>query len=289
VLYAPCPPPLVARPPGRSRITVASYGFDPSLCGIGAGVSGALFNAGLRVPTLATDVTADRYLFQLATVPVAYKQKVWVVGLGQGLELGFDSNAQVAPVYPVTKQVGRASGDPFWSFPDGNVSWGLRFVRDPPLIPWANQNVLSTDSFSWRWCPSPALVFETATFNPANLDANGHPDNYTTLTSYTAPAISSEPLGGGLGYFTELRFPIDDPSKEAIEPIEVEGPGAIVFYASLWQTNPETRAKLTLPPGFPMDPEMPEEAFVTDFTNLQPSQINSPIYWRIYGQITVER
>jgi hypothetical protein len=279
-----CPGLVQVRPP-RTRVEARSWGFDPALCGIGATPSGEPNAAGLRVPTLATTSHLTRYLFQLCTLKLPPGQVVNLVGLSQTLQLGTDTNDGTPPVYPVTKLVGRAgAGNPNWSFPDGNVSWHVRLIRQPPLISPAQMNVLSCDSFAWTWSDTPALVFDTATFNAQNLDGNGRPDNYVDLTGYTPPyggKIPGEPVAETLGTFTDLRFPPDDPSKQSIEPVVVEGPGALVFLASVWQTNPDTRAVLTVPQMFPIDPEMPEEGFIAAWP--------ASVYWRIGGGMVIER
>lgn len=290
-----CPPELIRRPPGLIRRATSSYGFDPVLCGMGSDATGSLISAGLRVPTAPTTAANLRYYFRLAAVHVGYGQKAWIVGLGQALSIGLDTSSGTPPVFPLIKPVGRAgAGNKDWRFADGNVVWGLRMFREKPLIPFAGQNVLSTDSFMWRWSDAPACLFETATFPAANLDVFGHPDNYVALRTYSPPYggdFHGEPLGGYLGKFTGLDFPMDDPTRQAIEPIEVEGPGTIVFDASVWQSNPATRANMTVPTMFPIDPELPEDAFVVDYTTLGmgESPTVGPNYWAIAGRLTVER
>ena len=286
-----CPPGLVRRPPGLTRRVIESYGFDPTLCGMGGDASGSLLRAGLRVPPLPTTARGLRYYFRLASMQVGYGQRAWIVGLGQSVQIGIDTNAGAPPVFPMVKPVGRlGAGNKDWSFSDGNIVFGLRFIREKPLIPWGVQNILSCDSFSWRWSDGPALLFETATFGAGNLDFFGHPDNYLSLTGYSPPnggAFQGEPLGGYLGKFTGIDFPMDVPSKQAIEPIEVEGPGVIVFDASVWQTNPATRATLTVPTSWPIDPEIPEDGFVVDFSTTGDTP-TGPNYWSIAGKLVVE-
>lgn len=265
----------------RSRFEVASYGFDPDLCCLGSDADGSLNAVGLRVPLLATTTRNTRYLFQLATVRLT-GHPVWLVGMAEMLTLYEDTAAGTPPVAPVEKWVGRGgAGNPAYRFTDSSVSFHLRFVRRTPRV---QQNVLNTESFTWRWSGSaPALVYETATFAAANLDANGHPDNYTALTGYTPPWGGTPPGVdvGGFGTFNSIEHPWDNPALQAIEPIEVCGPGALILYASVWQTNPSSRAAVTIPAGFPVDPELPEVGFVADFT--------SAIYGRVGGKLIMER
>jgi hypothetical protein len=272
----------------RRRVGTSSYGFDPTLCGLGSDPYGSLNQSRIRVPPNpstggAGEVPAQpAFMFQLCTVGLP-NRCCRLMQVRQILELGEDTNAGTPPVYPLIKRVGRSgAGNPAFRFPDGYVSWHVRLVRQIPVIPWSSQSVLSTDSFMWRWSASPALVFETATFPAADLDWRGHPDNYLTLNGYTPP-WGGQPLGenvGDLGTFYEVRFPDDDPSKQAIDPIPVQGPGALVFYACVWQTNASARTKITVPASFSLDPELPEDGFVCDFTSAN--------YWGIGGSLTVE-
>lgn len=264
----------------RSRFEVASYGFDPDLCCLGSDPSGSIISAGLRVPTLATTSRATRYLFQLATVKLG-KCPVWLVGIGQMLTLYTNTAlGSGVPVAPVERFV---RSDPSYHFTDATVSWHLRYLRSVPSY-LRKHNVLETESFAWRWSgSSPALVFEDATFNAANLDGRGHPDNYVPLTGYTPP-YGGQPPGvdvAGLGTFNSIEFPWDNPNAQAIEPVKLEGPGALVLYASVWQTNPGTRAVVQAPAAYPAPIDLGEAGFVLDFPGA--------VYGRIGGLLRLER
>ena len=270
--------------PTRSR--VSSYGFDPALCGIGgiAYNGGDQINDGLRVPAASTaagggNPLVQQYLFQLATMKLTQNQCVSLTGIGQLLVIGEDTNTGTPPIYPLIQNV----TTPTWKFSDVlPVTWALRVVRQPPQIPWAPQNPLSCDSFAWRWSDTPALVYETATFPAGNLNWAGTPDNYTALTGYTAPyngTIPGEPIGD-FGSWNSLVFPWNTRASPDFEPVKVEGPGAIVLYAQVPQTNPATRAKITVPGAFPVAPTgIPEEGFLADWT--------SALIWAIGGSFEV--
>jgi hypothetical protein len=260
---------------------VSSYGFDPALCGLG----GVAYNGGdqladgLRVPTAPTSQLAQQYLFQLATMKLTAGQCVSLTGIGQLLTIGLDTNTGTPPIYPLKQNV----TTPDWRFADVlPVTWALRVVRQPPLIPFASSNVLSTDSFAWRWSDTPSLVYETATFPAGNLNWNGTPDNYTALTGYTSPyngQIIGEPIGD-FGNWNTIAFPWNARVTPEFEPVKIEGPGAIVFYAQVPQTNPATRAKITVPGAFPVPPTgIPEEGFLADWP--------AAAYWSIAGSFEV--
>src|ERR1700722_2506465 len=101
----------------RSRIRLSARGFDPVLCGIGAGpgnLAGDLLATGLRVPYgptgavgSAPPIITQPYLFQLLTIGVG--AGLWVKGLGQLSVLGLEQYTvtdEVAspPVFPNTIQ-----------------------------------------------------------------------------------------------------------------------------------------------------------------------------------------
>ena len=166
---------------------------------------------------------------------------------------------------------------------DGNVSWHLRYVASPPVLNGL-VTTLNTVSFQRRWCDDGALIYETASFNAANLDGNGKPDDYVSgLTKYMAPN-GGLPLGtslGGLGTWTDLRFKYDDPSKQSIDPIIVPGGGAVVLYASVWQPNTAHTQTLTIPAGYPLNVTgFTEEAFLAAYAKAQ--------YWSVMGALVIE-
>ena len=263
----------------RSRKRVSSRGYDPVLGGLNVGVGVSdLLQSGLRVPYAPTGkvtgevpILVQPYLFQLCSIGVG--KGLWVTGLGQLSVIGDEQGASgvplATPIFPNVIQQ-RTAGSRFSDCK--NIRWGLRQVRKP-AIPWSGRNVLNTDSFTWRWTDGSGLIYETATFLPANLDKNGKPDNYLLLTNYTAPAapyvFPGRPVGGDLGSFDSLDFPWGA-RKSSIEPTWVKPGGFLVFYALVDQTNTATRAVIQVPGSFPLPTTgMPENAFVGDFTDAQ--------------------
>ena len=264
---------------------------------MGVGVSD-LLQSGLRVPYAPTGkvtgevpILVQPYLFQLCSIGVG--KGLWVTGLGQLSVIGDEQGASgvplATPIFPNVIQQ-RTAG---FRFSDcKNIRWGLRQVRKP-AIPWSGRNVLNTDSFTWRWTDGSGLIYETATFLPANLDKNGKPDNYLLLTNYTAPAapyvFPGRPVGGDLGGFDSLDFPYQQAERKAFEPIWVDGSGYLVFYAWVDQTNPSTRSAMTVPSAFPIPTTgMPENTFVTDFTPDSASQTGGPIQYSVGAWLEVE-
>lgn len=272
----------------RSRQRISSRGFDPLLNGIGlpGTPSADMLASGLRVPYAPTGGVAptlvQQFLFQLCSIGIG--DGLWLTNLGQLSVLGSEQPVigdTPNPIFPnVIEQTSAA-----FRFADCHpIRWGVRRVPKP-RTQWAAQNVLSADSFCWRWSDNPALLFETAIFPPTNLNLNGTPDNYLALTSYTSPGggvFPGEPVGGDLGCFDSLDFPWSSPGSKAFEPVWVRPGGQLVFYALVDQTNPATRAKIQIPAGFPVPTTgMPENAFIADFT--------STIQFAVGGMMEVER
>ena len=286
----------------RSRQRVSSRGFEPLLGGLGllGDPSADMLAAGLRVPYAPTSGAVgraplvQRYLFQLCSIGIG--EGLWLTSLGQLSVLGYGQLTSgggggllmpgkfgivpdTAPIFPnVIEQTSAA-----FRFADCHaIRWGVRRVRKPR---WNPIDPLSTNSFVHGWTDNPALKFETATFAPGNLDWKGTPDDYLTLTSYTAPGgggvFPGEPVGGDLGCFDSLDFPWSNPDRKALEPVWVRPGGQLVFYAMVDQTAPESRVKLQVPASFPLPPTgMPENAFICDWPLAQ--------QFAVGGSMTVE-
>ena len=284
-----------------SRTRISSRGWDPTLSGIGVGVSVAdQLQGGLRVPYAPTALVRGEvrpvslvqpYLFQLCSIGVG--KGLWITGIGQlsmiGCEQGNSSTPLALPIFPNVIQQQSAN----FRFSDCKpIRWGLRQVRKP-TYPWSGRNVLATDSFAWRYTDNPALVFETAAFNAANLDRNGTPDNYLTLTNYTSPAapyvFPGRPVGGDLGCFDSLDFPWQVAQRKAFEPIWVDGSGYLAFYCWVEQSYPLTRSSLIVPDSFPVATTgMPENAFLANWGIDATSNTGGAVQYSVGGWIEVE-
>lgn len=283
----------------RSRSRAMSRGWDPVLTGIAIGAGGLDFlQSGLRVPyapTLASGEERNQivspYLFNLCTVGIA--GGLWVTGIGLlsvlGEEQGNGATASLPPIFPNVLQQQTAN----WHFPDcAPIHWGLRQVRKP-TYPWAGRNVLNTNSFAWRYSDNPALLYETSTFPPANLDRNGHPDNYLALITYTPPAapyvFPGRPVGGDLGCFDSLDHPWQFNQRKSFEPIWVDGSGYLSLMAWVSQSDPVHRATQTVPNSFAIPPTgIPENAFLADWGSDSSSNTHGVVQYSVAGWIEVE-
>lgn len=204
----------------------------------------------------------NRYLFLLASQKFAVGQSARLVGMRQWGAIGeIVGETEEATGYPVYSEL----VTPSWHFPDGNISWHLRRV--------ALQKIYTANSFnaaelSYRTSDTPTLLYQNA---PSQL--GGY-----------APPYAGRPPGTVLipefGNFHDLRFPWkDDHAWESLD-IEVEGPCAIELYASIAQTNPDTRPTIPTLTTTQIALLPPEEQFVAAFPNA--------VYTRIAGSLIFE-
>jgi len=257
----------------------SANGIDEALQGEGADPSGSIVQTGLRVPTLATSDVNNRYLFMLSSFEVAEGVQKVIVGFRQmaTLLVGVATNPQGG-----TRFIEQEITSPFWHFPDGNISWSLRYI-EPKL---ANRLVQTTgpiesaadtgpvQSIGFIYSNGPSLLYDIGTVIPT--------DFYPTLTKYVAPNLG-RPYGtpiGDLGTFHDLRaFWRADTALDSLY-IPCTQPGTYAFFASVKQTNPDTRPNY-LPPN-PFFPQglPPEEQFLLNFPNA--------IYGKVGGSLIVE-
>jgi hypothetical protein len=149
---------------------------------------------------------------------------------------------------------------PLWSFIDGNVSFHLRYHQlyqdarkfDPFQAPGTDPEMRGLDT---------ALLY----------DPSG--------PFYTAPGSGIPPGKDvyGLGTWRENRFPWLNTSWDM--KIPVHGPGVLVLYASVRQTDPVTRP--LMPPPDDLGAIRPEDRFVLEYPT-------TAVYGRIAGALAVE-
>jgi len=247
-----------------SRYEVSSTGFDTSLQGVGADPDGSGYATGIRVPTLPSPPgLKNRYLFMLARMRLGAFRKARLVGIRQLVTIGTNvSNGGDPPrQYPLELGV----NSPFWKFTDGNISWHLR--RVPPIARIVPNN-FNGEGLSYLDSQTPSLVYSTA---PADVGG------------YVPPSkVYGVPLIAQLGTFYDLRFGWRDDHAVFSLDTEIQGPCDIALYASVRQTNPDTRATLVLPDGLtPATAGISkEDEFVANFPNAQ--------YWRVAGSLVFQ-
>lgn len=243
---------------------VATQSFDRDLLGVGSspylGDAGYL---GIRVPDPPTVDQSHRYLFRLLAISVANNRALSVKGLRQLVTIGaVPSQRQPGcPGVPVELAV----TSPFWHFVDGNVSWHLRWENeiqarlhaiDPAQQPGTSPSLEGTDS----------VLLYAPPFPPYTPPGAGIPPGFAV---------------DALGTWHDLRFPWDETHWGLDIPLR--GPGTLVFYASVHQTNPETRCPIN-PPSSGLDVLSPEDQFVAAFE----ADDVDVTYFRVAGALTVE-
>jgi len=274
---------------GAKRFEVWTTGVDEALQGISSGpsvnASGFSPYTGLRIPAVlsasSTPATQPRYWFQLCSR--RFTGKTRIVGIRQLLTLGVDANGGTPPEYPMEMRV----RTPTFRFTDGNVSWHLVHEQQPDV----NGSSPSTNTQNWMYLSSdgPAMLYQS--FTNTNLQPSGAPVIYMEgLTAYTPPNTSQAWLPvGNLGSFNDVRFPWDGTLAWNDLDIEVIGSGRISLYATVLQSNPQTRETPSNQVTSLSAYATPEEAFIKDlsFTVGEETPVG-PIYWRIGGGLAFE-
>lgn len=241
--------------------------YDANLLGIGSSpYQGDVGYVGIRVPSIPTVDQAHRYFFRLLGIQVMNNRVLIVRGLRQLLTIG--AIVKVPDSNCVGVDVELEVTSPAWHFMDGNVSWHLRWendfqsrlsVFDPNQLPGTSPCMSGLD---------PALMY-----NPPLTP-------YVPIGAGVPPGVSVD----ALGTWHDMRFPWDETHWELSIPLK--GPGTLVFYASVHQTNSATRCPILIPaPAIGgLGALRPEDQFVAAYE--QSGQ--NVTYSRIGGALTVE-
>jgi hypothetical protein len=245
----------------RKRVIVSGTSqYDPAKALVGSSpFTGDMTSTGIVLPAAPTLSQARRYLARLFALEVAQDEFIIIEALHQLLTIGvlLDVGDELDPTqYPLELPV----TDPTWNFIDGNVSWHLRRIEP--------QQYVSTTYYD---VPFPAPFASDRTGMTSAILAR--------IPAPYLPLNSGSPYGkpiGSLGTFRDIRYPWTQVTANLKQ--RVDGPCQVVLYASIWQTNPDTRV------------QPPVEA---DGTYLRPEDrfvINHPQsrYWRIAGRMEVD-
>jgi hypothetical protein len=246
----------------RRVVVGATTQYDPDKALVGSSpFSGDQANTGIVLPASPTVAQNRRYLCRLFGMEVNEDEFVVVHAIHQLLTIGamYDVGDEQDPTQytlevPVT--------DPTWSFPDGNVSWHLRqknvaknsrsLYTDFPFVPpySANRDGLTS------------AILARVPVAGAYLPLNGG-------------APYGEPVSS-LGTFKDIRFPWLQVTADLKQ--RIDGPCQIVMYASVWQTDPDTRVQ---PPVVADGTYLrQEDRFVMNHDQAR--------YWRIGGRMEVD-
>lgn len=233
-------------------VELYSASFDADVTGIGSSPFGAdLGSTGVRVPDAPTISQRSRYLFRLCGVEIPNQYAIIIKGLRQAATI---RHTEIDNGRPLILE--REIVSPFWRFLDGNISWHL---------------MLQQQQFA-------ANVFDPAQTAGTSPEEQG----LDTVLLYNPPLVPYTPPGAGyppgngiedLGTIRDIRFRWDRTSW-TMHTI-VRGPGAVVFYASVFQTNPANR------PQYPsVDGMRPEDKFLSNFPDAR--------YGRVMGAMTFQ-
>lgn len=250
-----------------TRFEISTNTRDPSLQLVFADPQGSLTQLGLSIPsaipTRGARASQNRYLALLSKTKFAVGESARLVGMRQRVLIGETVGATgSATGYPVYTQV----STPDWHFSDGNVSWHLRRIALEQLY---TGNPNNSAEMQFLTSDTPSILFQ---------------DSPLSVGGYSAPNGGYPPgnvLIPDLSDFHDIRFPWQDDHAWDSLDIEIQGPCIIALYASIMQTNPSTRATLTLPEGASVDVLLPEEQWLQSFPQ--------SIYTRIAGSLIFEQ
>jgi hypothetical protein len=268
----------------RRRVELVSTGIDEALQGLAGDPYGGTSSVGLRVPALVTQGARNRFLFQLCTANFPEACNVWLRGFRMGWALGTRLIVNQGPMQQQgPRVVEQWVTTPNFKLPDGNVSWHMRLMgKDEPygLPPLQEQKTDplaggNQQNLAFRDSAGPGLLFQTvATPTPF----------YVQMTAYTPPLGGMPPgegVTGELDTFYDLKTHWDDAHDWHALDIRLQGPCRISFYASVQQSDPETRVPINPVPNPFFDGGLsPEEQFLLNFPSAN--------IWRVAGALVFE-
>lgn len=233
-------------------VEVSTVTSDDDLNGIGGHPAvGDLGSTGIRVPLAPTTSPSTRYLARLCGIEIPSGYAIIVQGLRQAATIRTQTTENGIPLV-----LEREIDSPLWRFLDGNISWHLRHeenlysrhVSDPAQTPGTDPTMLGL---------APALLY------------------VPPLVPYVPPNGGLPPGGAinGLGSWRDIRFPWTSTDWGMSEI--VRGPGRVVMYASVRQTNPSALVRPLYPD---VEGMRPEDRFVSNF------QLTA-VYGRVAGSI----
>lgn len=230
----------------RSTIDQSSAAFDPDNEGVGSTYLNDPAASRIFIPEAPTLRNA-RYLVRLAAIAVESYQKIRIRGIRQAVGIGCMLRGQDGQDQPIQYPLEMDQISPFWRFTDGNIAWGLRVLAGPPATHGPRRRA--------GVGPGEGTDYASGTDSCQLVDVN---------PARNAPAAGYFPgkPAGSLGLFRDLRFFWRAQGGIYSIDYEVEGPCIVGLFASIKQTDPETRQSLiNLVPGN-FIPPTPEDAFV---------------------------
>lgn len=245
------------------RVIVTTTQVDPAFDFVGASpYSADRYGTGI-VLLPATEISpGQRILCNLGGVRLGPNSRCIVQSVRQLLTIGYKQPMDGGQTMVVEVPVRNAN----WHFVDGSVSWHLRRVNPKKL------------QFTNRFADTP--------FYPPPYAEDAYGLTSSVLTRRLNPGYVALnhglPYGtdvAGLGTFRDIRYPFDLGSANMALGIEVLGPCDLKFFASVKQTDPETRPA---PPAIlpSLDGLIEEDRFVLTHPEAR--------YWRIGCEMVLD-
>lgn len=261
----------------QTRVELVSASVDDDLEGVGASpVPGDFSSTGVTVPTAPTVDQQHRYLIRLCGAEIPGGAGLIVRGLRQAVLLRAD--------YPLEDEQGNYAGtfsffkeqtSEWWRFIDGNVSFHLKWTQQVQskrhIVDPLQRAGLSPSTFG---------VDSAVLYVPTGADPLGPP--------YTPPGAGIPPGRDVdfLGTLRELRYPWGNTDWSLHVP--VIGPGKVTLYASVYQTDPDTRLKppQLVPPAPFTDPVLcgmrPEDQFLMQHPTCRYARVAGALLLDLY-------
>lgn len=229
----------------RTRVEIATAAWDVDKLGIGSSPGiGDVASSALRVPDAATVDQTSRYLFRLAVAEFPRNANATLCGVRQYSDLIVTGIAAEGCVgVPVHREI----TSPLWTFIDGNISWHLRW---------------ETTRYS-RGAYAPVDPAQTPDMSASFL-GNSAALLVQSVVPY-APPSAGRPPGSpveNLGTWRDMRYPWSNTSWDLHIPLR--GPGRLVMYCSVRQTDVDTRCPIAVP-SVGLDALGPEDRFVAAY------------------------
>lgn len=250
--------------PRFERVIVTTTQVDPAFDFVGSSpYSADRYGTGIVLPPVSDTPDGHRLLCNLGGVKLGPNSRCIIQSVRQLLTVGYPQTMDGGQTMIVEVPVRTAN----WHFVDGAVSWHLRRVNPKHLQFLQN-----------RFPDNPT------SFPPYAQDAYGLTSSILSrhLPPSYAPLNGGLPYGtdvAGLGTFRDMRYPFDLGSANMALGIEVLGPCDLKFFASVKQTDPETRPA---PPAIlpSLDGLVDEDKFVLTHPEAR--------YWRIGCELVLD-
>lgn len=266
----------------QRRVIVATAGTDARKTLVGtSAVPGDTGFSGLVLPTGPTSGAGRRYSVRLASIGVPTGHVCRILDIGQLLTIaacwaidptqlsrqGDQGNREedTPPCFHFERPV----TTPWWTFPDGNVSWHLRqyVPNDQSDMPRS----LERDTASiGLYGTGEAILYDRAAIIP--------------MAPYSPPGAGRLPGTpvGDLGVWHDMRFPWEGTPSAQVPELLAKGPCIVSMFASVYQTDVTGRPK---PAAWLSEAQInalvPEDQFLVAFPD-------TTRYYRIGGRMTAE-